>query len=130
MSRNPRRGLFFLILLGLFLFAVLPALAHANLLRSDPAANSAQPLSPTVVHLWFSEDVEPSFTNVRVLTPAGAQVDLYRPDGAIGLVRRFRDKNWSFTDCTSRMVMEKLAIGTAFAFDQHFRQFGTVSVVP
>ena len=75
MSRSHRRGLFFLILLGPFLFAAPPALAHANLLRSDPAANSAQPVSPTIVHLWFSEDVEPSFTSVRVLTPAGAEVD-------------------------------------------------------
>ena len=44
--------------------------------------------------------------------------------------RRFRAKDWSFTDCTSKVVMEKLGIATAFAFDQHFRQFGTVSVVP
>jgi uncharacterized protein len=41
-----------------------------------------------------------------------------------------RDKDWSFTDCTSRVVLERLGVGTAFAFDQHFRQFGTVAVVP
>ena len=44
--------------------------------------------------------------------------------------RRFRDKEWSFTDCTSRVVMERLSISTAFAFDEHFRQFGNVTVVP
>ncbi len=43
---------------------------------------------------------------------------------------RYADKEWSFTDCSSRVVMEKLGITEAFAFDQHFRQFGTVSVVP
>ena len=43
---------------------------------------------------------------------------------------RFRDKDWSFTDCVSRVVMERLGITTAFAFDEHFRQFGTVTVVP
>ncbi len=43
---------------------------------------------------------------------------------------RFRDKGWSFTDCVSRVVMERLKITTAFAFDDHFRQFGTVAVVP
>jgi uncharacterized protein len=42
----------------------------------------------------------------------------------------YRDKQWSFTDCVSRAVMERLAITTAFAFDEHFRQFGTVAVVP
>ncbi len=42
----------------------------------------------------------------------------------------FADKDWSFTDCTSRVVMERLGIPRAFAFDEHFRQFGTVTVVP
>jgi uncharacterized protein len=41
-----------------------------------------------------------------------------------------RDKAWSFTDCVSRAVMERLGITAVFAFDNHFRQFGTVSVVP
>jgi predicted nucleic acid-binding protein len=41
-----------------------------------------------------------------------------------------RDKGWSFTDCVSRVVMERLGITTAVAFDEHFRQFGTVAVVP
>ena len=44
--------------------------------------------------------------------------------------RRFRDKDWSFTDCSSKVVMGRLGITTAFAFDRHFRQFGSVSVVP
>lgn len=44
--------------------------------------------------------------------------------------RRFADKHWSFTDCTSKVVLEALGIASAFGFDQHFRQFGTVSVVP
>lgn len=44
--------------------------------------------------------------------------------------RRFGDKDWSFTDCTSKVVMERLRLRQAFSFDQHFRQFGTVTVVP
>jgi uncharacterized protein len=43
---------------------------------------------------------------------------------------QFHDKNWSFTDCTSKVVMEQLSIDVAFAFDHHFRQFGTIQVVP
>jgi predicted nucleic acid-binding protein len=43
---------------------------------------------------------------------------------------RFTDKDWSFTDCSSKYLMEKLGLATAFAFDHHFRQFGSVTVVP
>ena len=44
--------------------------------------------------------------------------------------RGYRDKDWSFTDCTSKVLMARLGITTAFSFDAHFRQFGTVTVVP
>jgi hypothetical protein len=49
---------------------------------------------------------------------------------ALEVFQRYADKDWSFTDCTSKVVIEKLHITTAFAFDHHFRQFGTVRVVP
>ena len=49
---------------------------------------------------------------------------------AWNLFRSFHDKDWSFTDCTSYVVMQRLGITTAFSFDHHFRQFGTVAVVP
>ena len=43
---------------------------------------------------------------------------------------QFDDKDWSFTDCTSKVVMEELRIKVAFSFDHHFHQFGTVQIVP
>lgn len=43
---------------------------------------------------------------------------------------RFADKEWSFTDCASKVVIEKFGLTQAFAFDHHFRQFGTVAAVP
>jgi uncharacterized protein len=46
------------------------------------------------------------------------------------IFRHFADKDWSFTDCASKLVMENLEIAQAFAFDHHFHQFGTVRVVP
>ena len=46
------------------------------------------------------------------------------------MFRDYADKDWSFTDCTSKVVIDSLGITTAFSFDQHFRQFGTVTVVP
>ena len=44
--------------------------------------------------------------------------------------RKFEDKDWSFTDCASYAVMNRLGINTAFAFDHHFKQFGSIVVVP
>lgn len=44
--------------------------------------------------------------------------------------RSYRDKGWSFTDCVSYAVIDRLGASAAFSFDQHFRQFGTVSVEP
>jgi predicted nucleic acid-binding protein len=37
---------------------------------------------------------------------------------------------WSFTDCTSCVVMTELSIRQAAALDAHFQQFPNVSVVP
>jgi predicted nucleic acid-binding protein len=44
--------------------------------------------------------------------------------------RQFHDKDWSFTDCTSKVVMARLRTAQAFSFDHHFRQFGSISIVP
>jgi len=44
--------------------------------------------------------------------------------------RTYADKEWSFTDCTSKVVIEKLGLTAAFSFDHHFRQFGAIRVVP
>lgn len=35
-----------------------------------------------------------------------------------------QDKEWSFTDCTTKVVMENLGIREVFAFDHHFEQMG------
>jgi len=40
-----------------------------------------------------------------------------------------RGKDFSFTDCTSFAVMRQLGITTAFAFDEHFEQFGFIRVL-
>jgi predicted nucleic acid-binding protein len=37
---------------------------------------------------------------------------------------------WSFTDCTSRIVMDDLRIRMVVALDDHFRQFEGALVVP
>jgi len=47
-----------------------------------------------------------------------------RAEKARGLFFRYRDKDFSFTDCTSFAVMRELRIVDALATDHHFKQFG------
>lgn len=46
------------------------------------------------------------------------------------LFQQRASQGWSFTDCTSKIVIDDLNISTAAALDDHFRQFGSVSIVP
>src|SRR5919109_805643 len=48
---------------------------------------------------------------------------------AWSIFEQFHDKSWSFTDCSSKVVIDVMNIAQAFAFDHHFNQFGTVRVV-
>jgi predicted nucleic acid-binding protein len=68
-----------------------------------------------------------------LLTGVSCRLELIQPadiEQAWIVFSRFRDKAWSFTDCVRRVVIERLAIKTACAFDEHFRQFGNLIVVP
>lgn len=40
------------------------------------------------------------------------------------LFKKYRDKDLSFTDCTSFALMVKLKLQKAFSFDNHFKQVG------
>ncbi len=40
------------------------------------------------------------------------------------ILRRYDDKDFSFTDALSFAVMERLGIREAFSFDRHFLQYG------
>ena len=47
------------------LFFPAAVLAHAFLDHSDPAVGSTVPASPDVMHLWFTQQLEPAFSTVR-----------------------------------------------------------------
>lgn len=50
--------------------------------------------------------------------------------GAWLLFQQRASAGWSFTDCTSKVVIDQLQIDTALALDTHFRQFGDVEIAP
>ena len=49
--------------------------AHANIVRSEPAANSTLDTSPDRITIWFTEPMEAGFSEIQVLNSAGARVD-------------------------------------------------------
>ena len=46
------------------------------------------------------------------------------------LFKKFEDHDFSFTDCTSFALMERLNISNAFTFDAHFQEYGKFNVKP
>ena len=46
------------------------------------------------------------------------------------IIRDFSDKDFSYTDAVSFVVMERLNIHIAFALDEHFVQYGRFLVLP
>ncbi len=77
MARSVARRLS--ALLGLaavwFVLSGAPVLAHAVLLRAEPAGGTALPQAPAEVHLRFNEPVEAAFTPVAVYNRQGVRVD-------------------------------------------------------
>ena len=45
------------------------------------------------------------------------------------IFRQYEDKGFSFTDCTSFALMERIEINTVFAFDDHFVQYGKFTIL-
>jgi copper resistance protein C len=51
------------------------AWAHAFLDHAEPKVGSTVTHSPTVVKIWFTQEVEPAFSSVRVQDAQGKEVD-------------------------------------------------------
>lgn len=66
-----------------------------------------------------------SLTNKGLLHVIQVTEDI--EDSAWLIFERFnKDKFWSFTDCTSKAIMEMLDIKEGFSFDRNFEQMGFV----
>jgi len=55
-------------------------------------------------------------------------VSLARADKARNLFFRYHDKDFSFTDCTSFVVMRELKLREALTTDHHFTQAGFIAL--
>jgi copper resistance protein C len=60
--------------LSAFLHPAAPALAHAMLDRASPPVGSSVPTAPREMVLWFTQDLEPAFSQVEVRSESGALV--------------------------------------------------------
>jgi methionine-rich copper-binding protein CopC len=59
----------------LFLAIQSSAWAHAFLDHADPKVGSTVTNSPTVIKIWFTQNLEPVFSSVEVRDAQGKQVD-------------------------------------------------------
>lgn len=73
----PKSGILFIVMLLLLLTLGLArsALAHAAFLRADPPPHSVLPEHVHEVTVWFSEPLEPQFSEIQVLDTQGQRVD-------------------------------------------------------
>ena len=53
----------------------LDAFAHAFLDHANPSVGSTVRGSPAEVKVWFTQELEPAFSNLQVVDQTGAQVD-------------------------------------------------------
>ena len=66
------------------------AMAHGELLDSEPAASSTLSESPTQIVLHFNESIEPVFASIRILNSTGVEIaneDARRDSGDHSIVR-------------------------------------------
>ena len=87
----------------------------------NPAVKAAKAAKPESPGLQAGEDVK---TNVIVYETHALFVSRARNGRALGLGYLESDKNYSLCDALSFVVMERLGIEEAIAFDRHFREYG------
>ena len=75
LSSELRCGVFALLVIACAPGFVPPAGAHAFLDHALPAVGSTVHTPPAQVELWFTQQLEPAFSSVRVADQRGRQVD-------------------------------------------------------
>lgn len=76
------------------------------------------------IDVLFRENLKKSaFIEIVIVAPS-------MEEAAFNIFKRYADKDFSFTDCTSFSVMRSLKLKGAFAFDKHFEQFEGIGRLP
>src|SRR2546423_13855412 len=84
MTKNWKALLHRLVLMAFclasLLFFLFPqdANAHAILLRSDPVKDSILSVSPDLIRMWFSEDLNPTFSTAYVVNAANSAANVQK----------------------------------------------------
>jgi hypothetical protein len=76
------------------------------------------------IAVLFRENLKKSGFNEVITVTASIE------EGAFAIFKRYADKEFSFTDCTSFSIMRSLKLKTAFAFDKHFAQIEGLNRLP
>ena len=80
-------------------------------------------LSHRIAVLFLENQRKSGFIEIATVTPSVEEE-------AFTIFKRYADKDFSFTDCTSFSVMKSLKLKNAFAFDKHFEQFEGIRRLP
>jgi len=80
-------------------------------------------ISHHVAGLFWESLKKSGFIEIVTVTPS-------IENAAFTIFKRYADKDFSFTDCTSFSVMRSLKLKSGFAFDKHFEQFEGISRLP
>jgi predicted nucleic acid-binding protein len=92
-------------------------LVLTNFIRAEAHALILNRLGHAVADRFLADMARsPANTLIRVTEADERQ--------ALELIARYKDKDFTITDATSFVVMERLGIGHAFSFDEDFRQYG------
>ncbi|HEX9370519.1 MAG TPA: copper resistance CopC family protein, partial [Roseiflexaceae bacterium] len=75
MRLRYRHVVAFLAAIGLALLLAWPAAAHANLVRSNPAAGATVDQAPPSIELEFSEELDPSFSRAQLFDSQNRQIE-------------------------------------------------------
>jgi methionine-rich copper-binding protein CopC len=81
------RTIFVIVSLLLTASGTTAAQAHAFLDHASPLVGSTVQTAPREVSLWFTQNLEPSFSTVEVLDGSGARVDQGKPQISANTMR-------------------------------------------
>jgi predicted nucleic acid-binding protein len=85
----------------------------------------------TLILIRNKDKTKAIFTGKSLLNSDTIQMFYLKPetiDRSWNHFAKYRDKEWSFTDCTSIVFMKENNISRVATFDQHFKEAGLISV--